>query len=379
MSYITSAGNMPSKILYINSEDASQYLATKLNNDGTTSSLNCYFQYILKESIEIPLNQRAVISLNSATVPYSFYNIRQDVNDTIDIKITNTTTGFNYTPTPLILPDGNYDVYSLAEYIKTELNNFTGVYQKTSHSIEYTFDMVFSTDTQKYTYSIQPKGTSEGETMRMELLFNTGDNAFKKPYIELGFRVRDVILQSGTPAGSVGTIQSDNVVDMNGSVHGVYIRTNLVSDGTLDSQNGVFSNILARLPINVNSGGIIFATPNNAIHKSLVDLRSISQLTIRLTDDRNRLLDLNGLHFQIAIEINFVYGEKPINTPDGRNIDDSFYGVRSDTSAQQRIKNAKLQAEHQIQMDKLTRNKKPVGRPRKVGRPKGSTKIKEVV
>ena len=81
---------------------------TKLNNDGTTSSLNCYFQYILKESIEIPLNQRAVISLNSATVPYSFYNIRQDVNDTIDIKITTTTTGFNYTPTPLILPDGNY-------------------------------------------------------------------------------------------------------------------------------------------------------------------------------------------------------------------------------------------------------------------------------
>lgn len=107
MSYSISAGNMPSKILYINSEDASQYLATKLNSDGTSSPLNCYFQYTLKESIEIPLNQRAIISLNSATIPYSFYNIRKDVNDTIDIKITNTTTGFNFTPTPLILPDGN--------------------------------------------------------------------------------------------------------------------------------------------------------------------------------------------------------------------------------------------------------------------------------
>ena len=30
-------------------------------------------------------------------------------------------------------------------------------------------------------------------------------------------------------------------------------------------------------------------------------------------------------------------------------------------------------------MDRLTINKKPVGRPRKVGRPKGSTKIKEDV
>ena len=298
MSYSISAGNMPSKILYINSEDASQYLATKLNGDGTTSPLNCYFNYILKENIEIPLNQRAVISLNSATIPYSFYNIRQDVNDTIDIKLTNTSTAFTYTPTPLIIPDGNYDVYSLAEYITTEVNKATGAYQNVPNKIEYTLVMEFSTDTQKYTYTATPKGVMSGENLKIELMFDTGLNAFKKPFIELGFRVRDVEITNAS------SVLSDNVVDMNGSVHGVYIRTNLVSNGTLDSQNGVFSNILARLPINVNSGGIIFATPNNASHKSLVDLRSISQLTIRLTDDRNRLLDLNGLHFQLAIELN---------------------------------------------------------------------------
>lgn len=373
MSYTLSAGNMASKILYLNSEDASQYLATKLNNDGTTSPLNCYFNYVLKECIEIPLNQRAVISLNSATIPYSFYNIRQDINDTIDIKITNTTTAFTYTPTPLIIPDGNYDVYSLAEYIKTELNKASGAYQNVPNKIEYTFDMTFSTDNQKYTYSATPKGSMEGENIKIDILFNSGVNALKRPYIELGFRIRDVEITNAS------SVVSDNVVDMNGSVHGVYIRTNLVSDGTLDSQNGVFSNILSRLPINVNSGGIIFATPNNASHKSVVDLRSISQLTIRLTDDRNRLLDLNGLHFQIAIEINFIYGEKPINTPAGRNMDDSYYSVSSDVSAQQRIKNAKLQAEHKIEMDRLRANKRPVGRPRKVGRPKGTTKIKEDV
>ena len=373
MSYTMSAGNMPSKILYINSEDATQYLATKLNNDGTTSPLNCYFNYIIEEPIEIPMNQRAVISLNSATVPYSFYNIRQDVNDTIDIKITNTTTAFSYTPTPLILPDGNYDVYSLADYISTELNKASGAYQDTGNKIEYTFAMEFSTDTQKYTYSATPKGSMEGENIKIDILFDSGVNAFKKPFIELGFRVRDVEITNAS------SVLSDNVVDMNGSIHGVYIRTNLVSDGTLDSQNGVFSNILARLPINVNSGGIIFATPNNASHKSVVDLRSISQLTVRLTDDRNRLLDLNGLHFQIAIEINFIYGEKPMNTPDGRNIDDSFYSVSSDTTPQQRIQNAQQQQKLQEEIQRLQRNKRGVGRPRKVGRPKGSTKIIEEV
>ena len=89
MSYTLSSGNLASKILYINSEDASQYLATKLNSDGTTSTLNCYFNYTIKENIEVPANQRAIISLNSATIPYSFYNIRTDVNDT---------TGLNWSP-----------------------------------------------------------------------------------------------------------------------------------------------------------------------------------------------------------------------------------------------------------------------------------------
>ena len=52
---------------------------------------------------------------------------------------------------------------------------------------------------------------------------------------------------------------------------------------SVDTQSGTFSNILSRIPIQVNAGGIVFATPNNATHKSIVDLRSIDTLTIRLT------------------------------------------------------------------------------------------------
>ena len=52
-------------------------------------------------------------------------------------------------------------------------------------------------------------------------------------------------------------------------------------------------------------------------HKSIVDLRSIDTLTVRLSDERNRVLDLNGLHFQVAIAIDFVYGEKKHVIPMG--------------------------------------------------------------
>jgi hypothetical protein len=367
MSYTLSSGNLASKILYINSEDASQYLATKLNSDGTTSTLNCYFNYTIKENIEVPANQRAIISLNSATIPYSFYNIRTDVNDTIDIAISNLTAFNTITPPPIIIPAGNYDVYSFAQYITNEVSS--APYQDPANLIEYDFTMTFSTDSQKYTYTITPKNSSVGDVLNFKILFNTGINTLKKPFIELGFRVRDVDIISDEDS-----VVSDNVVDMNGSIHGVYIRTNLVSNGTLDSQNGVFSNILSRLPINVNAGGVIFSTPNEASHKSIVDLRSISQLTIRLTDDRNRLLDLNGLHFQIAIEINFIYAEKPHTLPNGRNIDDSFYSVNSDMTPQQRILNAQRQ-QQLIQEQENQNNRRRVGRPRKVGRPKGSTKI----
>ena len=75
MSYQLQSNAMPSKILYVDSRDASIYLS---NNTS-------YFQYELREKIEVPLNQRVLISLNSATIPYSFYNIRTDINNKLKI------------------------------------------------------------------------------------------------------------------------------------------------------------------------------------------------------------------------------------------------------------------------------------------------------
>ena len=142
-------------------------------------------------------------------------------------------------------------------------------------------------------------------------------------------------------------VDSYNVVDISGSIHGVYVRTNLVSDGTLDTQSGTFSNILSRIPIEVNAGGIIFATPNNATHRSVVDLRSIDILTIRLTDERNRILDLNGLHFQVAIAIDFLYSKKKQSVPMGsltlHNFGHSFHHQEIDknTKIKKKEKNRK--------------------------------------
>jgi hypothetical protein len=39
----------------------------------------------------------------------------------------------------------------------------------------------------------------------------------------------------------------DKVIDMNDEIHGLYVRTSLTTDGTLNSETGTFSNILSRI------------------------------------------------------------------------------------------------------------------------------------
>ena len=117
MSYILPANSEPSKILYIDSRDATNYLAnlpSRDHDDGsiTNERLTSYFSYQLTEKIEIPINQRALISLNSATIPYSFYNIRHLINDTLTIRATRTDTNVSFQNT-LIISSGNYTAYTL--------------------------------------------------------------------------------------------------------------------------------------------------------------------------------------------------------------------------------------------------------------------------
>lgn len=298
MSYILPPNSKGSILLYLDSRDADNYLAQ--NNDGV--DLFSYFQYILKENIEIPHNQRALISLHSATIPYSFYNIRTGINDKLIYKVD--AGGQSTSTQELEIPAGNYSVYSLQEIITTDINSHQSV-----GNLEYTFSMEYDTDKNKFLYGATNDLVAETPVV-ISFFFLNNDQACN---IEMGFNENDTIVIDNTDDKSLR--YSKNVIDINGSIHGVYIRSNLVSKGTLDSQNGTLSNILARIPLSVQSGGILFAEQNS--HKSIVDIRTINTLTIRLTDERNRILDLNGLHFQLCISIDFVYAEKPISLPTG--------------------------------------------------------------
>ena len=97
----------------------------------------------------------------------------------------------------------------------------------------------------------------------------------------------------------------------------------------MDSLTGGQSNIVAKIPINTGPGGIIFHEPRDAIHKSLIHTRAIKALEIRITDDRNRIVSLNGLHFSIALQLEFVNTRRNIQPLDPRQT--LPYGYRGDT------------------------------------------------
>ena len=268
MSYILESNTPPPVIIHLDSRFATQYLETY----KTTNYL-----YSMKEPLAIPDHMNVLLSLHTATIPYSFYNVRTNVNDTIKWRYNGG--GVN----ELILPAGNYSANKLASTMKTAFEDGTGLtalVEYSRESLKFSFTI---TGGSQFSFDFTGGGTRNGE----ELI---GMDDEVETTIPIGVKTH-----------------STKAIDLNDSIHGLYIRQNIATKGTLDNESGVFTNILARLPITTNAGGIIFYTPSSNDHETMVSVPSIQTIGIRLTDDRNRSIDLNGLHWQMSMKISYIH------------------------------------------------------------------------
>jgi len=316
MSYINDTHTESSKIVHINSLDAT----TIFSSDRTTD-----FSYELEQPISVPENQLILVSCIGATIPYTFYNIRQNVNNRIAVRLTESGLITN-----LDIPEGNYSSTALLLKVK-EL--FDGA--AFSETINITYDRV----SMKFSFTI----LGGGATAYFD--FTPVNN----PYpinVELGFPLTNNLITTNT--------LSPNVADVNGSIHGLYIRSDITSNSIYDSESKSLSSILARIPIRVNFGGIIFWDTSDGIgHKAQVDTPIIKTIRIRLTDDRNRLINLNGLNFSLTILFDFVYKKSKIQPLN---------------KITRRVQEIALQEKIDKEKEK-NKGKNPVGRPRNPGRP----------
>ena len=273
MSYVLSANTPPPIIIHLDSRFATSYLETDTNGKPKTTN----FIYVMKEPILVPDHMNLLISLHTATIPYSFYNVRTGVNDKIYY---NFNSGVEQT---FSLDAGNYSATGLATFVKTQLD-LTGL----------TFLITYSRESMKYTF------TATGGTQFAFKFADKTDGANEL----MGFYNEDTTIPIGVAT------KSTKAIDLNDSIHGLYIRQNIATKGTLDNEEGTFSNILARLPITTNAGGIIFFDASHSDHETMVSVPAIQTIGIKLTDDRNRAIDLNGLHFQISLKVAYIHKEK---------------------------------------------------------------------
>ena len=109
---------------------------------------------------------------------------------------------------------------------------------------------------------------------------------------------------------------------MTNSIRSLFLRTNLSTTSVLDSHiGGGFSNILTRVPINAEPGGIITIQPTNGdVHKLLLKVKSITDVAITLTNQKNQVINLNGLTFDISLKLEFI-ADKDLDPEPDRRLD----------------------------------------------------------
>ncbi len=371
-----------SRVLYINSKDATVYY----NNNQSD------FSFTLEEPIVVPEHHSMLMSIYSAEIPYSFYNFRIGVNCRLDYAVTAFNVQADYDANgfldlapvaaqSLILPEGNYNAVELADYLS---NNVFA--PGPLNPLEVTFDSIAL----KFTFRCiipnlrvtlgMANSASTTEDMNEELGFDL-INIIGDPFVELdaggtqwfnGFSNPTVAGVPPVPVPGPGTdtvrngpflaapayfLFADDVVDMTNSIRSLFLRTNLSTTSVLDSHiGGGFSNILTRVPINAEPGGIITIKPRDGdVHKLLLKVKAITVIEITLTNQKNQVINLNGLTFDVSLKLEFI-ADKELTPAPNRRLD-FVQGQQKALQAQQLLQEQEQKKTKKKKKDK-TQNKK---------------------
>jgi len=322
-------GTAASRVIYINSKDA-----TAIMGDNRSD-----FDFTLEEPIVVPPHHNILLSVYSAEIPYSFYNFRDGVNCKLDYAITAFNTPAAYDAAgkltmgapplgqTLTIPEGNYNAVELAALITAGIAGLEVLYDANKLKFSFRNTNIGSRITLALKNG-QDTGTPEfpGEDMNEELGFDwfnilgdpfvERDNAGLQPYFYGYTNPNPGVVGPGIDNNRQGPflvapsfyLYSDDAADLVNSIRSLFMRTNLSTTSVLDSHiGGGFSNILTRVPIKVEPGQIINIDPvNGDVHKLLLKLKAITNISIRLTNQKNETINLNGLDFDVSLKLEFI-------------------------------------------------------------------------
>lgn len=252
-----------STVLHIRSKDAIQ----------NVSGYNTDFNVNLVAPILSKPNEEVHISMMSAEIPYSFYNVSSELENNTLIYDTDQT---------LTFVSQDYSIDDIVDFFNDNsafFAIFTTTYDEKKNKITFT------------------NKTADTHTIDLDK-----SNINKV----IGFDEDDT--QRTVLAGA--TLTSDYVCNM-ASVHSIFIKSTMATGNVLSTRAGN-STTLQKISVDVNSNGIIYLNQSDFRQISVSQVNVIDNINFRITDQNDNLLQLNNVNY----EISFLFNIYPKYTPD---------------------------------------------------------------
>ena len=235
--------------IFLNSKTANSYI----NN----YSSECMFKL---PPLNIPKKSKINISVQTASIPSSFYNC-DDFNNKFDVIV-------NGVPQNYIIPQGNYNINTLIIQLKSFLGtNFTIVYNNLDNTITFTNSL----------YDFQFLNTSSCFEM-------------------LGFT-------DNITVSSISKVLKSTISINLFTIRNILISSNNFILNNVNSTKPNDSSILCSIPINSSPGSIISYTNNFNVSNDVYNTTNLTLLHLKLTDQDGTILDLNGCHFSLTLQL----------------------------------------------------------------------------
>ena len=204
------------------------------------------------------------VSVQSASIPYSFYNV-DGFNDTLVDSIG---AGSNIV---IKIPQGNYNTTSLRTYLLSMMTGFTITYS----SLNNTF--TFTHSTSDFTF--------KSSSTCMEIL---------------GF-------EENVPHASTAKVMTSTCCINLFTIRNIYIQSSNLILSNINNATPNNSCILCSIPLTTGQFSIVNYFNTNNVQSRIDSLRNFSSLNISLTDQDGDILDLNGCHFSLTLQIDIEF------------------------------------------------------------------------
>lgn len=213
--------------------------------------------------IEIPDGHTLYMSLQNAVIPYSFYCINTTNNYLEIFDASLVTLAFS-------VPPGNYNVNQLIAYIQQELG---AEYLLTYNSI--LGKVTLSNNIQQF-------------TLKQASTINT----------VLGFNIN-----ADTPSGVSRSIVGVNCVNLT-QIRAINVEIDMPTYNVNVAQR-YNQNILATIPVISQPFGLITYTNPNNFRVNMFSC-AMNMIKVKLTDNQANLIHLNGVNYQMTIQLDIV-------------------------------------------------------------------------